>query len=438
MSPWLDIGLIVFLTVFNGVFTGSEIAMIAVRKTRLRELADAGNQPAKSALRLRRDPEAMLATIQIAITVIGATTAVFGGSRLEDPLTDWLVRVGLGGASEWLSFAIVIGLVSYLSLVLGELVPKSLALRTPDRFALAVARPLVVLSMIVRPLVWLLTASSNVILRPLHDRATFTESRLSPDELQQLLEESSSSGALHGDAGEIASRAIGLGQLGVNALMIPRARIISIDVGASHEQVLRVLRDTPHARYPAHDGDADAVCGYVLARDVYHAILEGAPSLPELVRPIAYVPEATPAIDVLRTFQAAKQQLGLLVDERGKIAGLLTIEDIAEELFGEILEEHETLRPTVWREEGRDSYVALGEAPIHEVSRALGQELNADPTVITLAGLLVAQAGRVPGVGERIMVGTNVEAEVLEATPRQVCKLRLHVRPADDAGGRER
>lgn len=433
MSPWAQIGVIVLLTVLSGVFTGAEISMLSVRKTRLRELAEHGNEPAKAALRLRNAPERLLATIQIGITVIGATTAVFGGARLEAPLAELLSRLGLGAWSEWVAFVLVIMLVSYLSLVLGELVPKSIALRAPERFALLVATPLAALSALGRPLVWLLTASSNALLRPFNDRATFSESRLSPDELQQLVEESSTSGALHGGAGEIASRAIDLAGLRAKALMIPRKKIVSIDVEATQADVLRVLRDTPHARYPVHEGTADKVCGYVLARDVYDAIVRGTLALRELVRPIPFFPSTSRAIDVLRAFQAAKQQLGLLVDEQGGIVGLLTIEDIAEDLFGEILEEHETLRPSVWQEEGRASHLALGEAPIHEVSRVLGEDLTVGTMATTLAGLVAERAGRVPAAGEWTRVGTHVEAEVLEATPRQVGKLRLHVRAGDGA-----
>jgi putative hemolysin len=296
---------------------------------------------------------------------------------------------------------------------------------------LTVARLLVALSALGRPLVWLLTASSNALLRPFHDRATFSESRLSPDELQQLVEESSASGSLHGGAGEIASRAIDLARLRANALMIPRTKIVSIDVEATRDELLRVLREAPHARYPVHELDVEKVCGYVLARDVYDAIVGGTLALRELLRPIPFFPASIPAIEVLRAFQAAKQQLGLLVDEQGGLAGLITIEDIAEDLFGDILEEHETPRPTVWREDGRASHVALGEAPIHEVSRLLGEDLGEATTATTIAGLVAERAGRVPAVGERAMVGDRVEAEVLEATPRQVGKLRLHVHDED-------
>ncbi|MBM4358508.1 MAG: HlyC/CorC family transporter, partial [Deltaproteobacteria bacterium] len=363
MSIGLELAVIVALTLVNGVFTGAEIAMLSVRKTRLEALANQGSTSARAALRLRRSPETLLATIQIGITVIGASTAVFGGVRLEEPLATLFLRLGVGSASGTLAFALVIVLVSYLSLVLGELVPKSLALRSSERFALAIAPPLVGLSALSRPLVWLLTASSNVVLRPFRDRTTFSESRLAPDELQQLVEESAAAGALHPCAGELASRAIDLARLKVNALMTPRTRIVVLDAGAPEAEILDTIRRHPHARYPVFEGDFETVMGYVLARETYEAMLGGTFVSPGKLRPVTFFPETTPAIEVLRALQSTRQQLGLVVDEQGSIAGLVTIEDIVEDLFGDILEEHETPRRSVWRDEADGSVLASGDAP---------------------------------------------------------------------------
>jgi putative hemolysin len=313
MSIGTELGVIVALTLVNGLFTGAEIAMLSVRKTRLESLANQGSTSARAALRLRRAPEALLATIQIGITVIGASTAVFGGARLEEPLAAFFERLGMGSAAGTLAFGLVIIVVSYLSLVLGELVPKSLALRSPERFALAVAPPLVGLSALSRPLVWLLTASSNVVLRPFRDKTTFSESRLAPDELQQLVEESAAAGALHPGAGELASRAIDLARLKVNALMTPRTRIVALDATATADEVLETLRRTPHARYPVFEGDLEKVAGYVLAREIYEAMVSGTFAPPGKLRTVAFFPETTPAIEVLRILQSSKQQLVFIV-----------------------------------------------------------------------------------------------------------------------------
>jgi putative hemolysin len=415
MTIAFELGLLVVLTLVTGVFTGAEIAMLSVRRTRLEELANQGHRGAKAALVLRKTPEALLATIQVGVTVLGATTAVFGGSRLEGPLAQGLTGVGLGEAAEPLAFFIVVSGVSYLSLVLGELVPKSLALRAPERFSMLVAAPLQVLSRVARPLVWLLTTSSNLVLRPFGDRTTFSESRLSPDELQQLVEESATAGALHPSAADIASRAIDLARLKASALMVPRPRVASFEVNATVEEVRACLRRTPHARYPVYAGTIDTVRGYVVAREVAEALVEGRFSLEALLRPVAFVPASTLALDLHRQLQSARQQLAILVDEHGGTAGLVTMEDIAEELLGDILEETETLQVTAWRtREG--GLVALGEAPLHEVERLVGVSLRAEGNLTTVAGLLTHVLHRLPAVGDRVSLSPRVEAEVQAAS----------------------
>lgn len=426
MSLWQELGVILLLTLINGVFAGAELAMLSVRKTRLQELAEEGSRQARAALRLRKSPENLLATIQIGITVIGATAAVFGGSRLEAPLARLLERLGLGDAAESVAFVLVISLVSYLSLVVGELVPKSLAIRAPERFALTVARGLRWLSVLVKPIVWFLTVSSNTLLRPFHDSTTFSESRLSPDELQQLLEEAAASQALDENVGDIASRAIDLARLKASALMVPRGKIVSIEVTASPSEVLSVLQTRPHARYPVHESDEEKVVGFVLAREIYDALVKGALDLRRLVRPVAYFPETTRAIEVLRSLQAAKQQLGLLVEEQGGIAGLITIEDIVEDVFGDVLEEHEATHTSVWPDAQEGTLIALGEAPLHEVSRELGVDLVEGTTATTVAGLVSERLGRMPTKGERVQVGAKVEAEIMEATPRGAVRVRIY------------
>jgi putative hemolysin len=429
-----ELGVIALLTLVNGVFTGAEIAMLSVRKTRLAELAGDGSRAARTALALRRKPENMLATLQVGVTVIGATTAVFGGARLEAPIARWLGLLGLGRAAPDVAFVVVIALVSYLSLVLGELVPKSLALQRPERFALLVARPLAALANVSRPFVWLLTASSNAVLRPFRDRTSFSEARLSPEELQHLVEESAEAGVLDATAGDIASRAIDLGALRVNALMVPRSRIAALDVAASDDAVLALLRRTPHARYPVFEHDREHIIGYVLARDVTLAMLGGALELRALVRPVPFFPETARAVDVLRALQAAKGQLGLLVDEQGALAGLVTLEDVAEDLLGEIVEEHEDVRPLAWTEEDGRVIVARGEAPVHEVERLLRVDLEDETGAATLAGLLTERLRRLPVVGDTLVAGGRVEIVVTEATPRRVVTVRLRVLPEADPG----
>ena len=275
VSILFELLVILLLVLANGVFAGAEIALLSMRKTRLRELVDEGSGAARAVLRLRENPERFLATVQVGITVISATAAAFGGASIALRLTPLLVGLGLSQQlSQELAFALVVGFVSYLSLVLGELVPKSLALRAGERYALLIAPLLRALSRLMRPFVWLLTASSNTVLRLFGDRTSFSESRLSVEELQSLMEEAGKHGHLHPRTGDIASRAFELAERDVSEVMVPRHRVIALRRHASADEVKRVLREAGHSRIPVYEGSIDRIVGYLLVKDLLGRALE--------------------------------------------------------------------------------------------------------------------------------------------------------------------
>jgi putative hemolysin len=342
MNVALELLVILGLALVNAFFSGAEVAILSVRKTRLSELAHEGVAPAQAALRLREAPERFLATVQVGITVVGASAGAFGGAALEGPMARLLAKVGLGAAAEDLAFASVVAFISFLTIVIGELVPKSLALRHSERTALLVARPLELLARVSRPVVWFLTGASNALLRPFNDQTNFTEARLSSEELQALVQESTAASSIDREAGQIASRAIDLGRLAARAVMVLRADITWIDLNAPRERVEAVLRTAPHARYPVHD-DTGEPAGYVLAHEIYAQLLDGEFDLPSLLREIPTFSEGAAAVEILRALQSARSEIGLIVDDGGAPSGLVSIEMLAEELFGEIAAENEVL-----------------------------------------------------------------------------------------------
>jgi putative hemolysin len=422
-----ELAFIVFLTLLNAFFAGAEIAILSVRKSRLRELAAEGHGGAAVALRLREDPERFLATVQVGITVVGTTAGAFGGAVLEEPIGAALRRVGLGDSAMNVAFVLVVVLVSMLSIVIGELVPKSLALRSAERAALWVSRPLYILSRIARPAIWFLTAASNVLLRPFRDTTTFTETRLSREELQHLLEEATTVGTVDKETGDIASRAIDLGALRAYSVMVPRNEVAWLTPDATRARVLCLLHEQPHARYPVLDETGQPM-GYVLAREVYAQLLGDKLDIPSLIREVPVLYEQTRAVDALRTLQRGRSEIGVVVEEHGAIAGLVSIESLAEELFGEIVAEHETTRTSIVP--GPDgSFVVRGETPLHEVNRELGLDLPIDATSSTLGGLVVASCGGFPATGTRLVLPGGIEAEVVLAASQRVVSVRLTPRP---------
>jgi putative hemolysin len=410
----------------NGVFAGSEIAIIALRRTRLAQLVEEGRASARAVKRLRDQPERFLATVQVGITVVGSAAAVFGGASLSGRLSPLLRRSGaLEPYADQIALVIVVALVSFLSLVLGELVPKSLALRAAERYALVVARPLLALSAVARPAVWLLTQASNLVLRPFGDRTTFSETRLSVEEIEQLVDEAGRVGALDEPTAEIASRALAFRDLTAGDVMVPRSRIVALPRDASQDELRRLILEEGRSRMPVYDRSLDDIAGYVMAKDLAAMAWERQLIvLADLVRPVHFVPSSAKAVYVLRELQRRRTQLAVVVDEHGGVAGLLTLEDLVEELVGEIIGEREEPQALFQREPGGTTLVR-GDVPIRELNRALDLELPEGEGYTTVAGLCIALAGAVPDRGARLRAPDGTEIEVVDASPRVVRLARL-------------
>lgn len=426
-----ELVIILALVIANGVFSGAEIAVLSVRKTRLKQLLEGGSSSALALKALRDNPERFLASVQVGITVVGSTAAAFGGASLAARLTPVIAGIPAvrNNAAE-ISLALVIAIVSYFSIVLGELVPKSLALRTAERYALLIARPMTLVAFLARPAVWLLTQSSNLLLRPLGDRTTFTESRLSTDELQLLVEEAAKTGTLDAKSGEIASRALEFGALTAADVMIPRNRIDAIPVGATELQIRQALLEHGHARMPVYEGTLDRIVGYIAAKDVLAMAWERQlVVLQDLIRPAYFVPETTLATHVLKELQKRRLRMAIVVDEHGGIAGLIALEDLVEELVGELFEEDET--PELLIQTSSDgSAVLKASTPIRDANRVLDLNLPEEGDWTTVGGLLTTVAGGIPSAGARVTTPDGSTFEIIDASPRRVRVVRLLPRAA--------
>ncbi len=422
--------LIVFALILgNGLFAGAEIALLTIRKTRVQELVDRGSSGALAVKALRDKPERFLATVQIGITVISATSAVYGGEVMSGHIAAGLRRVGFGGYSEEVAFAAVVAVISYLSLVVGELVPKSLALRQAERYAVFMARPLLLIAQVMRPLVWFLTASSNIVLRLFGDRTSFTEARLSREELQELVEEAAKTGSLDAPSSEIAARAIGFGDVRVGELMVPRSEMVALPRKAPAAEVQRVLLEEGHARMPVFDESMDGyrIVGYIVAKDILALTWQTELIiLEDILRPVHFVKLSAKAADVMRELQRRRMQLAIVLDEQEQVAGLITMEDLVEELVGEIFSEDERERI---RRQPDGTVLIQGSVPVREVNRELDLALPEGEAWTTLAGLAAAQASAIPRPGWKTVLPDGTLLEVVDASPRKVELLRVTPRP---------
>jgi putative hemolysin len=383
---------------------------------------------------LRDQPERFLATVQIGITVVGTAAAAFGGHELSTGLAP-VIEPMFGTSADEVAFVIVVAAISFLEIVIGELVPKSLGLRFSDTYSFLVARPLLVLARIMRPLVWFLTACSNVVLRLFGDRTTFTEARLSRDELQQLVEEAAVTGSVDPRASEIASRALSFGEVTVAELMVPRSRVVALPREAPAAEIQRVLLEEGHSRMPVYDGNLDNIVGYIVARDVLALSWEqGLIVLHDIIRPAYTVTEGARGIDTLREMQRRRAQMAIVMDDHGGLAGLVTVEDLVEELVGDIMSEDDEPEALATREPAGTLLVHAW-APVRKVNRAFDLDLPVGRDRTTIAGLCMSLAQAIPQTGERLTTEDGTVLEVVESSARKVRLVRIHqVREAGASG----
>jgi putative hemolysin len=412
------------LVLANGLFAGAEIAVLTAAKGTVQQRAAARDRRGLAVLALRERPERFLATVQIGITVVSAAAAAFGGASIARDLAPYLEGL-FGDSAHEIAMVLVVATVAFLSLVLGELVPKSLALRYSNGYALLIGRPLLGLSRIMRPLVWFLTTCSNVVLKLFGDKTSFTEARMSREELRELVQEAAKTGSVDQRSSEIAARALEFGDVMVAEVMVRRDRIVAIRRDATPEEVQRVLLEEGHSRMPVYDGELDRVIGYVVARDVLALAWENnLIALEDILRPLIYVPLGARVGSVLREMQAKRMQIAMVVDEHGGTAGLVTIEDLVEELVGDIFGENDLPDETL-RVEADGSVLVPGWMPTRKVNRSLNTALPISRESMTIAGLCMVLALAVPSIGNRLVAPDGTVLEVTDASPRRVRTVRV-------------
>jgi putative hemolysin len=425
----VELLVILLLVALNGMLAGAELALVSARKSRLERLAGDGSGAAQAALALRAVPERLLATIQVGITLIGAVAAAFGGSTLALRLADLLRAVpALADVADGLAFALVVVLITYLSVVFGELVPKSLALRGAERYALLVARPMRLLAWVGRPVVWLFAASSNLVLRLFHDRTSFLEGRLSREDIEAMVHEARTTGALDPSTSKLVVRALEFADLRVDDVMVHRRAVVAVPETAGEADLREAMLVRGHRRIPVFGRDIDDVRGYVLRDDVMGKVWDReALTIPALLRQPLFLPESMPATSALEEMRRGQRPLAVVLEEHGGMAGIVTIEDLVEELVGEIFHERDAVPPDPVLAEAPGVFLVLGAADVRLVEERIGIELPEATSSRSLSGLLVEMAdGRLPHAGETLALGP-CRVEVLEVSPRRVRRVRITV-----------
>lgn len=426
--------IILVLTLANGFFSGSEIAIVSSRKSRLEARASEGSGGAKQALNLQDQPDRFLATVQVGITLIGTFSAAFGGARIADIITG-AIRPSLGDSADTIALLLVVLLITYLSLVLGELVPKRLALLSAERWAVIAAPIMSVLAVVARPIVFVLTASVNIIVRLLGATRAADDS-VTGEDILFMAKEGAESGTVEAGEAFFIQRVFEFTDRPIKSVMTPRTEMTAIDADAPLNDVVQKILSTQFSRIPAYEGTPDHIIGTVHAKDIFAAALKPNPTktVRGLIRRMAVLPETAHVDEALHCFRRDSIHMAVVIDEYGQTAGIVTMEDLLEELVGEIKDEHDRGEgnPFVQRADG--SWLVNGLEAYDRVVKRIGlppisEGEQGDFT--TLAGMVLAHLGHIPEVGNIITVG-DFEMEVLDMDGRRIDKLMIR-RISNDA-----
>ena len=422
------------LILLNGLFAMSEIALVTSRKARLQKLVDEGDSAAAAALALGEDPNRFLSTIQIGITSIGILNGIVGEAALAAPFADWMET--LGASQPWSDYAatgLVVVVVTYVSIVVGELVPKRLGQFSPEGIARIVARPMSWLSVATRPFVRLLSVSTELLLKLLGAR-TASGPSVTEEEIHALLAEGSQSGVIEHSEHAMVRNVFRLDDRQISSLMVPRPDIVWLDIADPLEENLAKVAGTVHSRFPVCRDGLDEVLGFIHTKQLLARSLTGQPfDLSEGLQPALFVPETLSGMELLENFRTSNAHIALVIDEYGEIQGLITLQDLLEAITGEFGSPDDENSWAVQREDG--SWLLDGLIPIPELKDRLG--LRAVPEeerarYQALSGMLMLMLGRMPQVGD-IVVWENWRFEIVDMDGKRIDRVLASEVPLEGA-----
>ncbi len=421
--PWVDLVIILALVGLNGLFAMSELAIVSARRPRLQALEKAGKHGARSALMLAADPGKFLSTVQIGITLIGIIAGAYSGASLGGPVGERLQGLGLSASmAQSLGFAVVIGLTTYASLIIGELVPKQIALRAPEAIATLVATPMMWLAKLTAPIVWVLDGSTSLIFR-LMGLARESDQHVTVEELQLIVAEATRSGVIEESERAIISGVVRLADRPVREVMTQRMDVDWIDIDADEATVRARLLETPHTRLPVGRGSVEDIAGIVQARDIMAALFRGEPlDLSALLRKAEVVPDQVDAMDALEVLRRADVPMVMVHDEYGHFEGIVTPADLLSAIAGHFAsdrDDHEE-PDVVEREDG--SLLVSGQMPIDQLAERIDISLPEDRDYATVAGHTLWLLRRLPEVGDHVD-DQGWRFEVVDMDGRKIDKL---------------
>jgi putative hemolysin len=401
---YLDVLIIVFLIILNGFFSMSELAVVSARRARLSVMAEAGSKGARVALELADDSSRFLSSVQIGITLIGILSGAYSGTTIAQPLGEYLSAIPLiAEHGEELAIALVVIVVTYLSLIIGELVPKQLALKNAEAIACVVSRPLRMLATMATPLIYLLDRSNKLVLG-LMGEAAAAENKVSEEEVKAVIAEGTESGVFDQQERQMMERVMRLHDIRVTSIMTHRQDVVWIDMNEAAESIIAKMQESRHSRYPLCEGDVEKVVGVVIAKDLlFHIDKPDSINLRAAAQQPITVPDKSSILEALEKFKQSTSNMAVVIDEYGGLEGIITLKDIMEAIVGVLPEpKHREDYTGIQRDDG--SWLLDGGLAIHEAEELLGVRNLAEGSgqFSTVAGFLLAQFGHIPKESDKV------------------------------------
>ena len=426
----MEILIILFLILLNGVFSMAEIATVSARKSKMDAAAKRGDKSAKMVLETIQSPNRFLSTVQIGITLIGILTGVFSGEKITNDIEAFFVSIAsLKPYAHFLAVTSVVVIITFLSLVLGELVPKRIGLANPETIAKAMARPMRIIAAITAPFVWLLTFTSDLLIRLLRVKPS-SDSKVTEEEIKAIIQEGTEGGEVQEIEQDIVERVFHLGDRTVSSLMTHRNDVIFIDIHDSVEEIREQVEKEIHSVYPVFDEEREHVVGVVLLKDLFRTINQESFELKSLLLKPNFLLENITAYEALVHFKETKTHYGIITDEFGQTQGIVTLNDLLQALVGDFNDFYAEEFEFVEREDG--SWLIDGQYPIAEFLRHFDMEDQIDNfNFTTLGGLVLNESRSVPSTGQ-VITWMNFAMEVVDMDGARIDKILVRIKRDDD------
>lgn len=420
----IRIATVLALVVLNAFFVGAEFALVRSRKTRLEAMARSGDGLARIALRATNNIGSALSASQLGVTLTSLGLGWVAESALVDSFTDAVSRLPIGielPVRVGLATAVALALVTYLTVVFGELTPKTAALNNPEKWARYLVPPLMIFAWIARPFTWVLNRSALMVLRAMHQKPVPAEEAVhSPEELRMLVEQSEEGGAIEEQDAALLDAVFDFSEKNAREVMTPRTEIVALDINSTLNEVVATVSESRLSRFPVYDDTVDDIVGLILAKDLIPVLAERRDtfSLGQLTRPVYFIPGSREVEDVLADFKRRKEHMAIVLDEYGGTAGVVTMEDLLEEIVGPILDEYDVAEDTTVRTTTGETLVP-GATNISELNEQFGTNVP-DEDYTTIGGYVFGALGRLPAVGDRVVTGgatfivTEIEGRKIE------------------------